>query len=298
MKKISIVFLVLLLVCAGMAIMSCPSDPIPPLKDPDIEIKGGKFQFDLNKPNDPRIEDGKEYQIIFTIEDCDPSFIDIRLGGKICYKMDLDSEDEKILSGWDYAVPPMVNASIKEYVWTFKAGAANKDDKPIADPATTPENGKQYFSFTAQKGWNDSKNDFNVKGKFEIKSREIISEWESAGTVTLGSGDGHGTLSADDMAKILALPPRSKIKFTIEVNVNLTGSTKPGNGICGIGGWHDNDSLSIAVPAGTSAGEQTFTAELEIADILRCQPAGAAINVNPYNGAKVTNAELFKPKTN
>jgi len=301
MKKISIALLVLSLVCAGMVIVSCPSDPVPPIDDFNIELKGGKFQYDFTTPP---IENGKEYQIIFTIEDCDGAFItnNSRLGGKICYKMDLNDDDEKVLSGWNYAVPPIVSKDIKEYVWTFKAGESNKesDNVVIENPATTPAGGKQYFSFTAQKGWDDygPNDDFRVKGSFAIRSRETIANWESAGTVTLAAGDGKGALGADDMEKIRALPPRSKIRFTVNVNVNLSGNTRPGYGICGIGGWYDYNSMSITVPAGTPAGDQTFTVEFEIADLLRLQTAGAAININPYNGAKVTNAELFQPKTN
>jgi len=309
MKKISIVFLVLFLVCVGMAIVSCPSDPVPPISDYNMELKGGKYQFNFDNP---RIEDGKEYQITFTIENCDENLVGdgkkTRLGGKISYKMDLDDENagaEKVLSGWAIAVPPTVRKDAVTYIWKFKAGAANADTVDIETPATTPTDGKQFFSLTAQNGTNNygPNDDFRVKGSFKIEPRATITNWESAGTVTVGLGEGannttgKGTLSTEDMEKILALPSRSIIRFTVSVNVKLDGNTRPGYGICGVGGWNDYNSLAINVPAGTDAGDQTFTAEFEIADILMCQAAGAPIRINPYNGAKVESAELFKPGT-
>jgi hypothetical protein len=302
MKKILMVFPVLLLVFAGIVMISCPSESEPgkTLDDYDILLKNGKYQHVFT---DPKIEDGKEYEVIFTIDDCDEDFIGSRLGGKICYKMNLDDEGDKVLSGWSYTVPPTVSESVKTYTWTFKAGAKNSDNVTIENPATTPDGGKQYFSFTAQKGWDNWEItnpgiEFKIKGGFEVKSKVTITDWESAGTVTLGNDDGtagKGAFSEADMEIIRALPPGSKIVFTVNVTVN-TSNTQPGYGICSVGGWNDNNSLSIPVPSGTPVGLAIFTHEFEIAKLLILQPAGYQIAVNPYNGATVTKAELFKPK--
>jgi len=109
--------------------MSCePSDPTPPISDYDLVLKGGKYQLNFD---DPKIVHNHEYQVIFTIEDCDPAFVGSKLGGKICYKMDLNSDDEKVLSGWAIAVPPTVSKEVKTYTWTFKAGASNVPQLPL-----------------------------------------------------------------------------------------------------------------------------------------------------------------------
>jgi hypothetical protein len=303
MKKIKkpLLLSALFVIITGLVIVSCPSEPEPVrrVEDPDLVLKGGTYQYLFDEPI---IEDGKEYEVIFTIKDCDEDFIGSRLGGKICYKMDLDSNDEKVLSGWDYAVPPTVSKDVITYRWTFKAGASNKDDVTIENPADTPEDGKQYFSFTAQNGWDNygSGDNFNIMGGFEIKSIATITNWVSEGTVTLGNDDGtagKGALIEEDMVKIRALPARSKIVITVSVNVVAGGDTRPGYGVCSVGGWEDSNSLSIAVPAGTPNGQQEFDAEFEIAALLVLQPTGYQIAINPYNGATVTKAELFKPGT-
>jgi len=276
--------------------MSCePSDPTPPISDFDIVLKGGKYQHNFE---DPKIVHNHEYQVIFTIEDCDLAFVGSKLGGKICYKMDLNSNDEKVLSGWAIAVPPTVSKEVKTYTWTFKAGASNADNVHIEDDATTPQGGKQYFSFTAQKDDNNygPNDNFNIKGGFEVIEIETITNWDSAGEITLsGSSDGKGTLIDADMTTIRSLPPNSKITFTVTVTVN-NSNAKPGWGVCGVGGWESNNSISINIPATATVGEEiTFKADIKISDILAL-PFTGNININPYNGAKVIKAELFQPK--
>jgi len=296
MKKIRNCFPVLLLVCAGMVMMYCTSEAEPPISGANIVLKGGKYQFLFD---DPKIEHGLEYEIIFTIEDCDEAFVGSRLGGKICYKMDLDSDDEKVLSGWAYAVPALVSKDIKEYTWTFKAGEANADDVAIANPATTPADGKQYFALTAQKGYdNYGPNDnFNVKGEFKVVPIESVSDWISGGTLTLGNDDGiagKGELSADDTARIREMPANSKI--TLTVNATVGDDPGPGWGVCSIGVWDSTKSIEIKIPAGTPNGSQTFTADIKISDLLKTVPPSNNIVINAWK-CTVTKAELFRPKT-
>lgn len=287
---------VFLLAIGGILMMGCTSDPdeIERLEEPDFVLEGGTYQFLFDEP---RIEHGKEYQIIFTIDECDEDFVGSNLWGKICYKMDLAGNDEKVLSGWNSAFPKSVSANPGVYTWTFKAGDQHDDNVAIENPATTPDGGHQYFAFTAQTGWDNYPADasFGVNGKFEVKAIESVTSWVSAGEVTLGSGDGKGALSEEDMVRIRALPDRSKIVFTVTVTP-VKDSAEPGWGVCGVGGWETNNSASITIPADATIGQQiTFTAEFEIANLLLLQAEGYQIAINPYNGATVSKAELFRP---
>jgi len=304
MKKFMIVFPALLLVCAGISMTGCTSDPEPPqqIEKPDMVFSGGKYQYQFDTP---RIEDGKEYEVILTIEDCDADFIGSHMGGKICYKTDMDDDtpgSEKILSGWLNSVPDTVSATVKKYKWTFKAGDRHSDDQgvTIESPATAPAGATQYFSLTAQdSSWNnyDSSYNFGIKGSFEIKFKETISDWISEGTVTLGDidgdGSGKGEFSDDDMAKIRSMPAGSKIVLTVSVIVN-DSDAQPGYGVGKVGTW--DDGISIDIPSNASAGPLTFTVDIDIADLLEIIVDGNII-INVYNGAAVTKAELFKPGT-
>lgn len=305
MKKKRVVFPVLLLVCAGMVMTGCSSDPDPVRKveDPDYVFEGGKYQFAFD---DPLIEHGKEYEVILTIEDCDDDFIGSQLGGKICYKMDLDddTEEAKVLSGWDNPVPRAVVKNVTTYKWTFKAGEKNNDSLEPEDDATTPSGGKQFFHFEAQTSdWKpyNSNVSFGIKGSFEVKTKETVSEWVSEGTVTLGNIDdtpGKGTLSAEDTAKIRDMPAGSKIVITVTVEVKAagSGSNEPGWGVGSIGGWSGDgsDNVGITIPGDASAGVQTFDAHIEISNIQTVFPTGD-ISINLYNGATASKLELLKP---
>ncbi|MDR2575053.1 MAG: hypothetical protein LBC52_01265 [Treponema sp.] len=303
MKKMRIVFPVLLLVCAGIVMTGCPSetDPVKKVESPDLVFKGGKYQF---KFDTPKIEHGKEYEVILTLIDYDEDFDGSQLGGKICYKMDLDdtSEEAKVLSGWKNPVPGQVSKNVTTYTWTFKAGEKNNDDIDPEVDATTPSGGKQFFGFEAQtSAWKPygSNVSFGIKGGFEVKPKETVSEWTSEGTVTLGSEDGtagKGTLSSADSAKIRDLPAGSKIAITVTVTVNAAGagSNEPGWGVGSVGGWETTNSVPINIPGSASAGELTFTYEIEVSAIKAVFPTGD-ISINLYNGATASKLELFKP---
>jgi len=303
MKKMWIVLPVLLLVCAGMFMTGCPSEtaPVRKVENPDFVLKGGKYQFTFTEP---KIEHGKQYEVILTITDCDEDFIGSQLGGKICYKMDLDddTEDAKILSGWDNPVPGQVSKNIKTYKWTFEAGKKNSDSLPAETDATTPSGGKQFFHFEAQTSdWKPygPKDNFGIKGGFEVKAKQKVDAWTSEGTVTLGNADGtagKGTLSSEDSAKIRNMPAGSKIVITVIVTVNATGSgsNEPGWGVGGVGGWNDSDSVQIKIPGDASAGELTFDYEIEVSDIEAVFPTGD-ISINLWSGATASKLELFKP---
>jgi len=315
MKKIRFVFPVLLLVCAGMVMMGCPSEAEPEvpgtngnnsgdnssdtddIEPENIVFQGGKYQFLFD---DPKIEQDKEYKVYLVLEEYDSAFAGSYLGGKICYKMDLAGNDEKVLSGWLNSAPNSVKKDTTIYEWEFKAGQRNSDSSAVASPATTPAGGKQYFAFTAQdKNWKDYAADvnFNVKAGFKVVAIESVTSWESVGELTLSNEDGtagKGRLSDEDMAKITA-NPKGKIEFTVTVTVN-DSNAKPGYGVVGVGGGDDDNSKSLAIPGDAAKGALTFKAELKISEIRKVFPNGN-IMINPYNGATVTKAELFKPKT-
>jgi hypothetical protein len=321
MKKNGLMFPVLLLICAGMVMIGCPSDPepgttivIPPPGGDEegnelIVLKGGKYLYLFDTP---KIEAGKEYELIFTIDQCDSALYTSNLGGKICYRMDMDDEEEgdNVLSGWANSTPTAVSEGIKEYKWVFKGGEKNKDSQPIANGGTTPDGATQYFSLMAQtSGWKDPDPDFdfNVVGKFEVKSKDVI-EYETTGTsLTLGNMDGitgKGNLTDDDMILIRGAPTKSKIVFTYTVatvyaaGTDEQGKPEPGFGVVGVGNPSQTNSVSLSIPSTASAGSnQTFTGEFEVGDLLKLLSAGEPLFINPYNGTTVSKAELFKPKS-
>ena len=299
MKKVLLLMPVLLLAVTGFLLMGCPSEAEEgfTIKDGEgvMTFEGGKFQYNFS---DPVIKDGNEYEVVLTIEECDDAFIGVSLNGKICYKMDLSSNDEMILSGWNSAIPTTVSAAQSTYTWTFKAGDSHKDNLSTEKPATTPEGGHQYFSFTAQDGYNNfpSNVSFKVKGSFEVHETASVGELVSAGEITLGNEQetqGKGFLDDEDIALIRSMPENSIIRFSVSVVVN-TGSAQPGYGVVGIAkDW--GSGLSINVPGGSPVGPLDFTADIKISDILITIGESNAICINPYNGATVTKAELFKP---
>jgi len=311
MKKIMFVFPVLL-VCAGMVMMSCPSEAAKPGQEtlkpndtPDTEdidiiemvFEGGKYQYLFD---DPKIEHGKEYEVFLLIESCDKAFFGSHLGGKICYKMDLSGEDEKLLSGWRNSVPDKASKDVSTYTWEFEAGKQYADNKTVEANATTPDGGKQYFAFTAQdSSWKDYKagDNFTITGGFKVQAVETITNWVSAGTLTLGNDNdtaGKGELGATEVAKIKAMPAKSKITLTIHVAVN-DGDAKPGNGVAMIGpDW--SSGINITIPGDATSGQTIdFNVDIKISTLLSLITNSIMLNV--YKGATVTRAELFKPGT-
>ena len=299
MKKIKIVFPALILLCAGMSMTGCPSEPTPikPIEDFNLVFEGGKYQLVFDTP---RIEHGKEYEVILTIENCDEDFIGSYLGGKICYKDSMDDNDEKILSGWLNSSPNKVSKSIKTYKWTFTAGADNGEDRLHAvNPATTPDGAVQYFSLTAQdSSWKnyDSSRNFRIKGGFEIKFKETITVWTSEGIIELNNVDdtaGKGELSSEAMDAIRAMPAGSKIVLTVIVEVMEEPDEPRGGWGIGTVGADWSSGIDINVPSDAAAGPLTFTVEIDIADLLALVGNGNII-INIWS-CTITQAELFKP---
>lgn len=304
MKRFLSVFPVLLIVCAGIVMMSCPSDPPPPISDFNIELKDAKLQYVFETP---KIEHGKLYEIILTIEKCDSGLIGSHLGGKICYKMDMastDPDEEKLLSGWQNPQPNQVTnpTTPKTFKWTFEAGEQYSDSVTVEEDATTPDGATQYFLLMAQQdtpNWDNypAGTNFRIKGSITIREADSVAEWISEGTVALGNADGvagKGNLSDDDMAKIRALPSGSQIEITVTVTVDSSTNAKPGWGTGSIGTWVSEESLAINIPGNASDGSLTFKVKFDIDTILGIVGSDA-IAINLWNDATASKAELFKP---
>jgi hypothetical protein len=303
MKKSWTVALIIALAVAGALLTGCsPSeaDEGNIISDWNIELKGGKYQYVFTSP---KIEHDKTYTVTFTIEDCDESLSksDGHFGGKISYKMNLndENEDDKVLSGWQNATPQDIDASPRSYTWTFKAGQKYSDSKDVENPATTPSGATQYFDLTAQtSSWSGfgANDNFKVKGKFEVALKEEVTTWIPEGELTLGNVDGtqgKGELSAADVAKILALPDDGIIKFYVSVTVN-SSDAQPGYGVCGVSPtW--SGGISLTIPGGAAYGPLDFTQDVEIGALKSILGTASTIIINPYNGAVVTKAELFRP---
>jgi hypothetical protein len=302
MKKSWTIALLIALAVAGALLTGCsPSeaDTGKEVEDYDFELKGGKYQYVFTNP---KIEDGKSYTVILTIEDCDESLSksDGHFGGKISYKMNLNdaNEEDKVLSGWQNPAPDTISASPRSYTWTFKAGEQYADSKPVENPATTPAGATQYFDLTAQNSnWNNfgANDNFKVKGKIEITAKEEVTNWISEGELTLGNVDGtqgKGELSAADVTKILALT-NGIIRFTVSVTVN-TSDAQAGYGVGKIGpNW--SDGININIPGSAALGPLEFKQDVEIEALKDILGGTQTIIINVYNGAIVTKAELFRP---
>jgi hypothetical protein len=296
MKRNWTIALLIALAVAGAMLMGCPSESEEGKTiEGNLVLKGGKYQYVFETP---RIEHGKTYEVIFTINDCDEALFDSHMGGKICYKMDLDGEDEKVLSGWQNATPNTISASQKRYVWTFEAGKKYDDSLDPEPDSTTPAGGKQYFALTAQTpSWSDwgANDNFNVDGSFEINIKDIPSDWVSEGTVELGTVDGvpgKGPIPDADVARILALPNNGKITFTAEILASSGAS--PGWGMGTISStW--GGGFSIPYPAEAGPPPCTYTFDLEISVLKDALGDATTIIINPYNDLTLTKAELFRP---
>ncbi|MDR2730369.1 MAG: hypothetical protein LBB81_05660 [Treponema sp.] len=303
MKKSWTIALLIALAVAGTLLMGCsPSeaDTGKELEDYDFELKGGKYQYVFTTP---KVEDGKIYTITLTIDDCSESLSSSggHFGGKICYKMDMASttEEDKVLSGWRNPNPDTISASPRSYVWTFEAGNQHSDDKPVVSPATTPDGATQYFDLTAQTSswgpWEASAN-FKIKGKITITTKEVITNWDRVGELTLAGLDstGKGELSAADVASILALPENGKLKVYFSVIVN-DSDAQPGYGVGSIGANWGGVKIEIPGSAEKKPEPQDFTQDISMEDLISELAGATTITFNPYNGASITKVELFKP---
>ena len=290
----------LLMIFAGILVMGCTSETEPgeKIKDPDFVSVGGEFYLPFDSI---KIEEGKLYEVTLTISDFDDDLLGSRLGGKLIYK---DGEADKLLSGFKRPLPEALSRTVSQYTWEFIAGQKNSDSLDVESPATTPEGKPQFFQLIAQTStWQDfpASESFGIKGSFSVQEKAIVSDWVSAGTVTLGNVDGtagKGELSGEDMVRIRALvteDDRSILRLTVQITP-VTGTAEPGWGIVSVGTWDTDASIGITVPSDAVIGQpKTFDEDISLKAALDVVGATGNIVINPFNGATVTKAELFKP---
>jgi len=161
MKKVSIVFLVLLLVCAGMAMMSCPSEatqgPPPAVLEGDFTLVNGKVIIPLNSIP---ITDGSEYDMILDITQVYDALLGCHLKGSLFY---VSGGKRYLLAGALDSLPNVISVFPRKYRWTFKAGvfgedgseeAATKGDYTVPSNGTVPSGATLEFLLTAMTpGW-------------------------------------------------------------------------------------------------------------------------------------------------
>jgi hypothetical protein len=295
MKKFWLFLPVVLLAMGGLLMIGCASDPDEGKKvEPDFVMEGGKYEHFFTTPV---IQKGTEYEVIFTIDDCDDALIGSHLGGNIFYKP-TEGED-LLLCGWRNGTPETVGKATKEYKWTFEGGVKYNDSKNPVEDFTTLTGGQQYFSVMAQtSSWSEypASTKFGIKGNIVVRVKEAIG-YVSAGTVTLGNADGtagKGELSDADMATIRALPAGSILRLTVKVTP-VSGTAEPGWGVGTVGTWTEAEAEKIIIPDTAVIGtEITFDVDYSIATILNHVGASGKIAINLYNGATATKGELFK----
>jgi hypothetical protein len=297
MKRNWTIALLIALAVAGTLLMGCSPSESEEGKtiEGNIVLKGGKLQYVIATP---KIEHGKTYDLTLTIEDCDDALLNSHFGGKLCYKFDMDDEDEddKVLSGWRNGTPDTVTGP-RKYTWTFKAGEKYLDGKDPVEDATTPAGATQYFNLEAQtndwKPWGASVN-FNILGSIVLEVQPDI-DWVSVATVTLGNVDntpGKGPIPAADVAVILARPDDNIIRFTC--NVDDSAGVGPGWGIGEIGPDYGGD-YKINFPDDVGSPPCTYTFDLKISELKEVLGGAQTILLNIWSGLTITKAEIFRP---
>jgi hypothetical protein len=142
MKKMRIVVPVLLLVCAGMVLTGCPSDPEPgppslQINDPDYTLTDGKINIPLPSIT---VTNGGEYDVIFDIGQIEDPLLGCHFKGRLLY---VHEERTYLLTEALDAFPNIIAKFPRKYRWTFKAGEWGDDT--TADSAakwgyTVPDN--------------------------------------------------------------------------------------------------------------------------------------------------------------
>jgi len=305
MKKKWLIIPALLLAAAGMLILACPSEPNPgeQIEEYDFIITGGNH---VVKITDFLVTQGKEYLVTFVIEAADDDFYDSYMGGKLLYK---DGEDDKILSGWKMTTPEFISGP-GTHRWIFKAGEVYDDDKPIANPATTPsEENDQYFTLNVQT--NDYKQypsyyEFRIKGSIKVEERPVPEgSLTNSGEIARTYGTGHnetlgkGNIEGAAFEKVKAAAGNGAyLRFYItDCNVS-TQAGKDGNGVGSVGNRSTAEANAmLSIPKGTPANSNfSFTVDYEVEwllDLVGAEESHLFVNMWDANCSKI---ELWEYK--
>ena len=330
MKKL----LVLLLV-AAMATLSCSSDPEPPVQitEWDFTLLGGDNFFlipiDAATPADDdsdefkitgggfRITAGKTYTAAFIIEAADEDFYGNRFGAKLLYAdagVAPKDESGKILTGWTWSTPTPIIEEVGTYRWTFVAGDKADDDKNIGNGGTTPDGSDQYFFINVQNNLYGELVDyeFRIKGRIEVKERELIGTLTSKGEITLdfsGSGadqnKGIGNIQDAQFTKVQAARGNGAfLRFSITVDGVTETAVKERHAVGAVGNLEsvgdNNPNPPFRIPSTATVGNNSFTTDIEIETIFSefVLSGDTHIFVNLWTGgetgvSKCTKIELF-----
>jgi hypothetical protein len=326
MKKFWIIFLVLLLVCAGVIMTSCsPSEPdtvspSPRIEDVDYLLKDGKITISLSSIS---VTNNGEYDVILDIAELDDDLLGCHFKGSLFYVSD---GTRYLLSGALDAFPNVVAQFPRKYRWTFKAGefgedgnaeSAAKGGYTLPTDGNVPNGAKLEFLLTAMTpkwkyfGDNDAEsyNFIPEKSGSSATAKTEAIDYKKSGIecgikegsplvfrakpdVTLVAGDtvlsnggsdkndtGHGNIEEAEWEKVKNAPTDSILRFNCTVKVGAVGSNsrEPGWGFGGVGGnvngefpkvREQNQELTLVIPKGMSAGDQTFNIDILAEDIL------------------------------
>jgi len=264
------IFSAVLLVCAGMAMVGCPSDTDPeppppdPLENPDFLFTNGVLE---NKFSNITIENNKEYVVTIDVDVLDARLPGSHFQGQLFYT-DAEAKDFLIAASQN-SVPQNIAKNGKKYRITFKAGnlTSGSDpetgtpdygewDKTTAIPADavkvrltakTPNWYSFGIPFSSQEPNPDNKKDdwdfdcyepgitFGFNGTITIDPKPATPT-TSGGTVAINEPDGttgKGNITGDEFIKLKEAPEGSILKVDCTANV----VTSDGGGTSARPGW-------------------------------------------------------------
>ena len=186
MKKIRGVFPVLLLACAGIVIMSCPSEPEPgeTIKDPDIILKMLSEPAQHKEPvKNLLFVEGKTYEVTLAVSSLDETLVGGFFGGVLLYEPGNGAAAVRV-SAWSHSGTGAIVNGARNYKWDFVATAS----------APSEMQNMQYFELIAQNSsYKNYKEDdvFGIKGSISVKEKGAVDPNNytvTEVTVTPGSG--------------------------------------------------------------------------------------------------------------
>jgi hypothetical protein len=297
MKLVKIIGLALL--CAMLA-FACAST------GGDLKITEGVLRHDFSNLV---ITEGKEYEVILSVNDFDKAMYGCRLGGKLYYG------NSNLLAGRVEAVPAIITGP-GDYVLTFKAGDQHQTAaENCAKPATTPSGSTQYFQFEVQTGgWRPVTDNYRIAGTITVreKSQPAGTLTKTADIVTTGgdyadTSTGMGSIVGDFFDALKAAPAGSVLRFYITCPmvypISSNNGPRPGWAIGSVGSKNQlnpgdiNPNMIFYIPATAPLGANSaFTVDFPVSDCLvyRNSPSDSWLFVSLWHDCKVTKCELWE----
>jgi len=263
----------ILLVCAGMVMTGCPSDPdplppLPPPIDSSFKLVDGVYEHEIDNV---RINFGKNYEVIIDVEDLDYELGGCHFQGQLLYR---DGGITYLLASSQNAQPQNIAAQGKKYRINFTAGKITDEDKstdkqtagnyqlPAAGITRVPDSAVQVFKLTAKTpNWyefgkigqanngNDPDNwdvDYytsgrkpGIKGEITVREKPDITYTDGAAVEVNGGGSnrdpatGKGNIEGDEYTKLKEAPADSLLRVDCTANVVTSG----GGGTSAQPGW-------------------------------------------------------------